>query len=77
MLQPDKSIVLTYFQSTRSHAMFSDNRRVSDNNQFRSQATLVRYTYRYRPITLLSIEPQLMVPWVRANTLADVKPLGG
>ncbi|WP_241583371.1 hypothetical protein [Rosenbergiella epipactidis] len=57
MLLPDKSIVLTYFQSTRSHAMFSDNRRVSDNNQFRSQATLVHYTYRYRRMTFLNIEP--------------------
>lgn len=76
MLPPDKSIVLTYFQSTRSHALYSDNRRVSGDNKFRSQATLVRYIYGYRPVPFLSIEPQLIVPWVKANTLADATPLG-
>ncbi|WP_241575721.1 transporter [Rosenbergiella nectarea] len=76
MLPPDKSIVLTYFQATESHKMYSDHRRVAGNNKFHSEATLLRYIYGYRPTPFLSIEPQLIVPWVKANTEADATPLG-
>lgn len=76
MLPADSTLALAYFQYTHSNACFARNSKVPGDYRLRTEATLVRLIHGFRPAENLSIEPQIIMPFVQADAMGDASPLG-
>lgn len=76
MLPANKTFALAYFQYTHSDAYFSQDKKAAGDYRSASEATLLRFIHGIRPSENISIEPQVILPFVRATTMGDASPLG-
>ncbi len=67
MLPANKSLLLAYFQLSHSDALYSQGKKVPGKNRLQTEATLLRFIHGFRPQDNLSIEPQIIVPLLRAE----------
>lgn len=76
MMPADKTFALAYFQYAHSDKYFSQGNKAEGDYRLRSEATLLRFIHGFRPAENFSIEPQIIIPFVRADAMGDASPLG-
>ncbi|WP_337013853.1 transporter [Pantoea sp. AS142] len=76
MMPADKTFALAYFQYAHSDKYYSQGNKAAGDYRFSSEATLLRVIHGFRPAENISIEPQIIIPFVRADAMGDASPLG-
>ncbi|ONK02721.1 phenol degradation protein meta [Pectobacterium actinidiae] len=76
MLPADKNLALAYFQYAHSDAFFSQDKKVAGDYRLRTEATLLRFIHGFRPTEDISIEPQMIIPFAKADAMGDASSLG-
>nr|WP_312354356.1 transporter [Pantoea vagans] len=76
MMPADKTFALAYFQYAHSDKYYSQGNKAAGDYRLRTEATLLRFIHGFRPAENISIEPQIIIPFVRANAMGDASPLG-
>lgn len=76
MLPADKSLLLAYFQYAHSDAYFSQGNKQQGDYRLRTEASLLRFIHAFRPQENISIEPQMILPLIKASALGDASALG-
>lgn len=76
MLPDGQNLFLTYLQYSHSDAYYAQDQRVDANYKLKSDVTLLRFIHAFRPADNISIEPQAIVPFGRADAYGDASGLG-
>lgn len=76
MMPANKTFALAYFQYAHSDEYYSQGNKAAGDYRLRSEATLLRIIHGFRPAENFSIEPQIIIPFVRADAMGDASPLG-
>lgn len=76
MMPANKTFALAYFQYAHSDEYYSQGNKAAGDYRLRSEATLLRFIHGFRPAENVSIEPQIIIPFARADAMGDATPLG-
>lgn len=76
MMPANKTFALAYFQYAHSDEYYSQGNKAAGDYRLRSEATLLRFIHGFRPAENVSIEPQIIIPFARADAMGDANPLG-